>query len=75
MRTLRRSPPEVANPLALPRLWVGAHSHVLTDVAEPHFSEVKIVPAGLPPSREQWSRVPKVIQHGTQPQAGKEREK
>ena len=45
------------------------------DIAEPHFSEVKIVPAGLPPSREQWSRVSKVIQRGAQPQTGKEREK
>ena len=49
--------------------------NVLMDVTEPHFSEVKIVPAGLPPSREQRSRVSKVIQHGAQLQAGKEREK
>ena len=45
------------------------------DLIEAHFSEVKIVPVGLPPSQEQWSRVSKVIQHGTQPQTGKEREK
>ena len=45
------------------------------DIAEPHFSEVKIVPAGLPPSQEQWSRISKVIQHGAQLQTGKKREK
>ena len=45
------------------------------DLAEPHFSEVKMVPVGLHPSREQWSRVSKVIQHGAKPQTGKEREK
>ena len=44
------------------------------DIMEPHFSEVKIVPAGLPPSQEQWSRVSKVIQRGAQSQTGKERE-
>ena len=42
---------------------------------EPHFSEVKIVPAGFPPSREQQGRVSEVIQRGAQLQTGKEREK
>ena len=52
-----------------------AINNVLTDLMEPHFSEVKIVPAGLPPCQEQQSRVSKVIQHGAQLQTGKEREK
>ena len=52
-----------------------AIDNILTDLIEPHFSEVKIVPAGLPPSREQWSRVSKVIQCGAQLQTGKKREK
>ena len=50
-----------------------AIDNVLMDLAEPHFSEMKIVPASLPPSREQRSRVPKMIQHGTQPQAEKDK--
>ena len=73
MGTPGRSPPGVANPLALPRSW--AIDNVLTDLMEPHFSEVKILSAGLPPSQEQQSRVSKVIQHGAQRQTGKERAK
>ena len=52
-----------------------AIDNVLTDLVEPHFSEVKIVPVGLPPSQEQQSRISKVIQCGAQLQTGKEREK
>ena len=50
-----------------------AIDNVLMDVAEPHLSEVKIVPASLPPSQEQRSRVSKMIQHGAQPQAEKDK--
>ena len=42
--------------------------NVLMDLAEPHFSEMEVVPASLSPHREQRSRVPKMIQRGTQPQ-------
>ena len=39
-----------------------AIDNVLTDLAEPHFSEMEVVPASLSAHREQRSRVPKMIQ-------------
>ena len=49
-----------------------AIDNVLTDLAEPHFSEMEVVPVSLSPLREQRSRVPKMIQRGTQPQTKKD---
>ena len=72
-----RCSPRMANPLALPKCGQGlmAIDDVLMDIAKPHFSEMETAPAGLPPSQKQQSGVSKVIQHGTQPETGKEREK
>ena len=47
--------------------------NVLTDFTEPHFSEMKVVPASLSPHPEQRSRVPKMIQCVTQTQAKKDK--
>ena len=43
------------------------------DLTEPHFSEMEVVPASLSPHQEQRSRVPKMIQHGTQSQTKKDK--
>ena len=43
------------------------------DLTEPHLSEMEVVPESLSPYREQRSRVPKMIQHGTQPQTKKDK--
>ena len=50
-----------------------AIDNVLTDLMEPHFSEMEVVPASLSPHQEQRSRVPKMIQCGTQPQTKKDK--
>ena len=50
-----------------------AINNVLMDLAEPHFSEMKVVPASLSPHQEQRSRVPKMIQCGAQLQTKKDK--
>ena len=43
------------------------------DLVKPHFSEMEVVPVSLSPHREERSRVPKMIQCGTQPQTKKDK--
>ena len=43
-----------------------AMDNVLTDLVEPHLSEMEVVPVSLSPHREQRSRAPKMIQPGAQ---------
>ena len=50
-----------------------AIDNVLTDLVEPHFSEMEVVPASLSPHQEQRSRVPKMIQRGSQLQTKKDK--
>ena len=42
-------------------------------LAEPHFSEMEVVPASLSPHQEQRNTVPKMIQRGAQPETKKDK--
>ena len=55
------------------RQWLVTIKDILVDPAEPHFCKMKVVPASLSPHRKQRSGVPKMIQHGTQPQTKKKK--